>query len=87
MPNVRRQLDWQIFWLREVLVLSVPMFIVIFALPRGEHIHTEELTVLLTVLIGLTVMNVLWFVFSASFSNRTRTERKRPNHLKSRSRV
>ena len=74
MSNFRRHLDWQIFWLREVLFLSLPVLIVVLKVPTGGgYIHPEKLTALLAVLIGLTLVNVLWLVFSASFTNRTRT--------------
>lgn len=66
MPNIRRVIEWEIFWFREVLFISMAMLIVVFTLPTGDHIHSARLAVLLTVLIGLTLVNVLWVVLGAS---------------------
>jgi hypothetical protein len=52
--------DWTIFWFREVLFLSVPVLLAVFTLPRGDHIHTARLEVLLAILLGLTLLNVVW---------------------------
>jgi len=52
--------DWTIFWFREVLFLGVPVLLAVFTLPRGDHIHTARLEVLLAILLGLTLLNVVW---------------------------
>jgi hypothetical protein len=59
-----RKLDWDFFWLREVLFLSAPVLVAVSTLPRGEHMHAVRLAVVLTTLLGLTLVNLVWMMFS-----------------------
>lgn len=71
MPKNWREIEWNIFWLREILFISLPILFAVFTLPRGDYIHPVRLAVLLAILFALTVVNVLWTVLSAGFTNRT----------------
>ena len=68
MANRWRHFDWQIFWLREVLFLSLPWLIVVFALHRGDYIHYVRAAVLLSVQLCLTILNILWALASSAMS-------------------
>ena len=70
MPNPRRAFDWQIFWLREVLFLSVPWLIAVFALPRGHYIDPARLEVLLSIQLCLTILNILWTLVASRRSEK-----------------
>ena len=58
-----RRIEWDIFWFREVLFLGAPVLIAVFTLPRGDTIHTVRLAVLLLILLGLTLLNMIWASF------------------------
>ena len=66
MLTTMRKIDWDIFWLREVLFLSVPVLLAVFTLPGGDHFHAVRLSVLLVILIGLTFFNAVWAWFRSS---------------------
>lgn len=56
----RRTIDWDIFWLREVLFVSAPVLLVVLTVPKTDYIHTLRLAILLVLLLGLTLFNVIW---------------------------
>ena len=62
MPVTQRNIDWQIFWIREILFLSLPTLIAVSTVKPGEYIHHGRLAALLAVLLCLTVLNVFWFL-------------------------
>ena len=62
MPKNWRKIEWDIFWFREILFISLPVLFAIFTLPRGDYLHPDRLAVLLAILFALTVANVLWTV-------------------------
>lgn len=81
MANQRRAFDWQVFWLGEVLVLSLPFLIAVFTLPRGSHIERVRLEVLLSIQLGLTILNVFWtLVASARSEKLASTKMAKPAH-------
>ena len=57
-----RKIEWDLFWFREILFISLPVLFAIFTLPRGDYLHPNRLAVLLAILFALTVVNVLWTV-------------------------
>ena len=59
----RRTIDWDIFWIREVLFASTPVLLVVLMLPKAGYIHTRGLAILLVILLGLTLFNVIWALF------------------------
>jgi hypothetical protein len=61
-----RKIDWDIFWFREVLFLSLPLLLAVLTLPRGDHIRAVRLGVLLVILLGLTLFNAVWAWFRSS---------------------
>lgn len=73
MSRRRRKIEWNDFWLREVVCLSIPALIAVFTLPPGETIHAHRLEILLLVLFSLTLGNVLWEIFGASLKNHIRS--------------
>ena len=63
----RKEFDWDIFWIREVLILGIPVLLIVFTIPRGDdHIHIAKLAMLLAILLGLTLLNVTWASLSKS---------------------
>ena len=54
------QIDWGSFWFREVIFLTLPLFIAVFSLPKGATLSLQEGAVLLGILLGLTVFNAIW---------------------------
>ena len=63
MSKKRRTIEWNVFWLREVVFLGIPVLFAVFTLPRGDTIHAFRLGTLLVVLLSLTVGNILWMLF------------------------
>ena len=68
--DYREKIDWQAFWVREVLVLFLPWPIAVFTVPKSSYIRPVGAAVLLAILLGLTVLNIAWALFRGSPSNR-----------------
>ena len=68
MPGPKKQLEWSIFWIREVLVLAVPSLFAVFTLERGAYLELQRATALLGALVCLTCLNVYWMFFRNSKS-------------------
>lgn len=64
--------QWQIFWLFEVAILTVPLFIAILLLPRGGYLSLHEAAVLGVVVLVLTILNALIVRPKLSLSRRSR---------------
>lgn len=61
--NVRHKLqglDWELFWLLEVLVLAVPFLVAILLLPHHSYLGRERLAPLISLQLCATVLNVVW---------------------------
>ena len=65
MLNQPRDFDWQIFWMWELAFLSIPLLIAVVTVPRHDYMHHAKLTVVLSVQLGLTILNVLWTLASS----------------------
>jgi hypothetical protein len=72
MLEYRSRIDWQTFWIREIIILFVPWPIAVLALPKSSYIGPVGVSVLLAILIGLTLWNLIWALFRSSASNRAR---------------
>jgi hypothetical protein len=60
----RKEIDWQVFWFRQILFLAVPLFIAVFTVPkRGGYVPPDRLAYLAVVLLGLSVLNIAWTFF------------------------
>ncbi len=59
----RTNVDWQIFWLLEFIILAVPTFATVFATGGRSSVSHRGAEVLLVVLVALTVVNLLFCVF------------------------
>ena len=55
-----KQFDWEMFWLRQVLFLSVPLLLAVFTLHHESSISLHRLGIVLIVQLSLTVLNVAW---------------------------
>jgi hypothetical protein len=62
MPK-KRKIDWEVFWLWEVLFLALPALSAVFMLPKGGHIHSARVVLLIVVQLCLTMFNVYWARF------------------------
>jgi hypothetical protein len=71
MANQRRAFDWEIFWFREVLFLSLPWLIVVFTLRRGDYIHHVRLVLVLSIQLCLTILNILWTLVASDKLEKT----------------
>jgi hypothetical protein len=58
-----RKIDWEVFWLREVLFLALPALSAVAVLPKGGHIHTARVALLIVIQLCLTMFNVYWARF------------------------
>ena len=72
MLNYRSRIDWQTFWVREILILFVPWPIAVLTVPKSSYIGPVGVAVLLAILLGLTLWNLIWALFRSSPSNRVR---------------
>ena len=54
-----RQIEWGFFWLLEVLILALPLFIAILSLPPNSTISAVRLEALLASQLGFTVVNFI----------------------------
>ena len=72
MLNYRGRIDWQTFWVREILILFVPWPIAVLTVPKTSYIGPFGVAVLLAILLGLTLWNLIWALFRSSPSNRIR---------------
>jgi hypothetical protein len=59
MPK-KPEIDWDIFWFREVLFLSLPVLAAVLTLGKGDHIHSARLAGLIGILLCLTMINLSW---------------------------
>jgi hypothetical protein len=62
MPR-KPEIDWDIFWFREVLFLSLPVMATVLTLAKGDHIHGARLARLIAILLFLTMFNLTWAWF------------------------
>jgi hypothetical protein len=67
---VRREIEWELFWTREVLILGLPFLIAVFRLPKAETIIGARLEELLATLFFLTLGNILWSLIDPSIVTR-----------------
>lgn len=51
--------QWHLFWLFEVAILSLPLFIAIFLLPPNGHLSLHQAAVLGVIVLVLTILNAL----------------------------
>jgi hypothetical protein len=58
-----RKIDWEVFWLREVLFLALPALSAVAVLPKGGHIHPARVALLIVIQLCLTMFNVYWARF------------------------
>jgi hypothetical protein len=58
-----RKIDWEVFWLREVLFLALPALSAVAVLPKGGHIHAARVALLIVIQLCLTMFNVYWARF------------------------
>ena len=54
-----QNLDWQLFWLLEVVMLGVPTLAAVIAFRGGPNLSPSRTAVLIFVLVGLTVVNLI----------------------------
>ena len=66
MPDKNRQVDWNVFWIRQVLVLAVPLLAAVSTVRRDTYLTPQRAGVLLSILLGLTFLNVIWSFFRRS---------------------
>ena len=59
MNFTHQNLDWQLFWLFEVVMLGVPTLVAVILLRGGPSLSLKRTAVLIFVLIGLTVLNLI----------------------------
>ena len=62
----KRRIDWEVFWLREVLILALPTLSAVLRLPKGGYLHTAGLILLIVILFCLTMFNLSWAWFRRS---------------------
>ena len=55
-----REVDWHRFWLLEVVILAVPVFVTVLSTAVSSTVSPGKLEVLLVVLGALTVLNLFW---------------------------
>jgi len=79
MRNKKEEIDWQVFWFREVLLLGTPWLIAVSLQRQDTYISPARIAVLLLIQLGLTILNVLWSVFRAPSSDRTRSVSRQKN--------
>ena len=72
MLDYRARIDWQTFWIREIVILFVPWPIAVLTVPKSSYIGPVGVAVLLAILLGLTLWNLLWALFRSSPSERAR---------------
>jgi len=72
MLDYRDRIDWQTFWIREIVILFVPWPIAVLTVPKSSYIGPVGVAVLLAILLGLTLWNLLWALFRSSPSDRAR---------------
>jgi putative effector of murein hydrolase LrgA (UPF0299 family) len=72
MLDYRARIDWQTFWIREIVILFVPWPIAVLTVPKSSYIGPVGVAVLLAILLGLTLWNLLWALFRSSPSDRAR---------------
>jgi len=72
MLDYRARIDWQTFWIREIVILFVPWPIAVLTVPKSSYIGPVGVAVLLAILLGLSLWNLLWALFRSSPSDRAR---------------
>ena len=72
MLDYRARIDWQTFWIRQIVILFVPWPIAVLTVPKSSYIGPVGVAVLLAILLGLTLWNLLWALFRSSPSDRAR---------------
>jgi hypothetical protein len=70
--DYRARIDWQTFWVREIIILFVPWPIAVLTVPKSSYIRPAGVAVLLAILLGLTLWNLIWALFRSSPSDRAR---------------
>ena len=70
MSKDKHEIDWSLFWIREVPAICLPLLVIISTLPRHENIHGVRSTLLLAAISFLTLANIFWSVFGASIVTR-----------------
>ena len=58
--SIRRDFDSSGFWLIEVLILALPMFVAVFCLPQGVHLSLSKLGLVASLQVSLTIFNFIW---------------------------
>jgi len=72
MLDYRARIDWQTFWIREIVILFVPWPIAVLTVPKSSYIGPVGVAVLIAILLGLPLWNLLWALFRSSPSDRAR---------------
>jgi hypothetical protein len=58
-----RTLDWELFWVLEVVAIAVPFLVAVLTLPRTGAIGHVRLVTVVSVQLGLTAFNCGWMLF------------------------
>ena len=58
-----RTLDWELFWVLEVLAIAAPFLIAVLTLPRTGAIGHVRLVTVMSIQLGLTAFNCGWMLF------------------------
>ena len=70
--DYKARIDWQTFWIREIIILFAPWPIAVLTVPKSSYIRPAGVAVLLAILLGLTLWNLIWALFRSSPSDRAR---------------
>jgi hypothetical protein len=70
--DYRARIDWQTFWILEIIILFAPWPIAVLTVPKSSYIRPAGVAVLLAILLGLTLWNLIWALFRSSPSDRAR---------------
>lgn len=66
-PGRVKKIDWVFFWVVEVLLLSSPLFIIVFTLPRDSRLEFHQTVGLAGIQLGLTVLNISWALIHTKY--------------------
>ena len=54
-----QKLDWQLFWVVEVILLGVPTLVTVIVFRGGTNLSLHRAGLLVIILIGLTIANLM----------------------------
>ena len=59
--------NWPVFWLLEVLILSVPLFFAVASIRKDDYLRVATLALVAATQLGLTLLNLITVRYALPF--------------------